>query len=49
MNLSWKVHLDSVLRTATKTGGAVSRFYYPSDEQYVPAAVKAFNAEVSRQ
>lgn len=42
VNLSWKVHLNSAIRTAMSTRKAVLRLYYSSGGQYIPAPVKAF-------
>ena len=48
-NLFWTQHRNSVTNLATSSTLAVSRFFYNTGNQFIPAAIKVFNAKVQAQ
>ena len=48
-NASWTVHRKYITNTARNSAQAIARFFYTKGNQFVPAALKVFNAKTCSQ
>lgn len=48
-SLSWKPHLDLARINALRIGRTIVKYYYIAESEFVPLAIKVYNAKVTNQ